>query len=292
MTETRSLWEVYDSETEAWRRGRIILIYVGLFHFVFQVLVVAAQVIIGNLDRVLTFGVIIVFFWLLFYFVWIGVHWIRWLWGGWNLTAGFCLLIWAWRDESGLETLGGTISFLVGAYLCSPSVYFFANRQKEIVRWRESLLFGAVCVLMVCSIAAASFALWEFGEQRREDACDFADQAAWHIYADHDRNWTLSNVTQLSLQQGGPARLGYFLEDTRKRLGSMRQILAATGTARLHFQLPFRFEVEAHVISHAETQFGPAELHFLLWNHGDHWEIEHMWWEYLPIPEGSPVPTP
>lgn len=143
---TPSLWEIYDTDKDLWRRGRIILATIGLFYFTSQCLILAAAIFTGNLERALALAITAVLFWLLFYFIWIGVHWIRWIWGGWNLILGFCMLIWAWRDESGMETLAACISLLIGSYLClSPSVLFFARRQREIVRWHESLLIGAVC---------------------------------------------------------------------------------------------------------------------------------------------------
>ena len=164
--ETRSLWEIYDSEKELWRRGRSILLLIGLLCFILQALFIAAAVSVGNVDRVLIFGVMVALFWLQFYFVWIGVHWLRWLWGAWNLAAGFCLLIWAWRD-SGMETLSGSASLIIGFYLCfSPSIYFFAKRQRETVRWKESLLFGLVCFLVLLTIGAGIIGLAGFRMQR------------------------------------------------------------------------------------------------------------------------------
>jgi hypothetical protein len=88
--ESRPLWEQLDSEVEPWRRGRGILICLAAFYIVAQSLILAASILLGNIERFLIFGVGTVFFWLLFYLVWIGVHWIRWLLGGWNLIIGFC----------------------------------------------------------------------------------------------------------------------------------------------------------------------------------------------------------
>jgi hypothetical protein len=122
--ESPSLWEQFDSEVEPWRRGRGILICIAAFYIVAQSLILAACILLGNIERFLIFGVGAVFFWLLFYLVWIGVDWIRWLLGGWNLIIGFCLLIWAWRDMSGIETLSATIA-LSSAHICFRLPFIF-----------------------------------------------------------------------------------------------------------------------------------------------------------------------
>src|SRR5438105_10984760 len=101
--ETRSLWEIYDSEVPPWRRGRTILTCIAFFHFLLQCLLAIGLALSGNLDRIFFFGLAAVLFWLQFYFVWIGVRWLRWLWGAWNVATGFCLIIWAWRDLSAIE---------------------------------------------------------------------------------------------------------------------------------------------------------------------------------------------
>ena len=185
MTEGgRSLWELYDSEVPPWKGGRTILACIALSHFVLQCLVALAFVLGGSAVRVFAFGFVAVIFWLLFYFVWIGVAWLRWLWGVWNLATGFCLLIWAWRDLSGLETVFGTMNMVIGAYLFSPSVYFFARHQKKTTHWKEALLFVAGCFLIMCNVAAVAFGFWFFLEQHRRDACHFTDDAGQHIYVD------------------------------------------------------------------------------------------------------------
>jgi hypothetical protein len=52
MKEERSLWEIYDSETELWRRGRVILVLIALFYFLTQSLVILGALFIGSLERV------------------------------------------------------------------------------------------------------------------------------------------------------------------------------------------------------------------------------------------------
>jgi hypothetical protein len=281
--ESPSLWEQFDSEVEPWRRGRGILICIAAFYIVAQSLILAASILLGNIERFLIFGVGAVFFWLFFYLVWIGVHWIRWLLGGWNLIIGFCLLIWAWRDMSGIETLSATIALLIGAYLLSPSVYFFATEQRKVIRWHEAVLIAAVCMLVLCSIGAAMIGLWVFRNRCLQEAIEFADVAVQHVYVKPDQDWVLAHATEQSIKNNGHQRLQYFFENT-KNLGAVGQISRARGSIRLYFRFPSNFESDAHLISEAKSQNGPVELHFILWNFRNNWEIHRMWWTYLPLP--------
>jgi hypothetical protein len=282
--ETRSLWEVYDSEVELWRRGRVALVVIALFHFALQGLVIAAFEISGNVERLVWFGISVVFFWLLFYFVWIGVQWLRWVWGGWDLLSGFCFLIWAWRDESGVETVFGTAGLLIGFFLCfSPSIYFFAKRQRETVRWTESLLIAGACLLSLLSIGAVIIGLSAFRELQAQDACVFAQEVNQRIYMDRDFDWVQRHVTPASFQQNGRERLRYFFEANAKQLGQVSRISPARAQIRLQFKLPFNLRSDALVHSTAETNSGPVELHEILLDNGSTWQLDRMWWSYLPV---------
>src|SRR4051812_9437379 len=73
--ESRSLWEQFDSNVDPSRKGRVILICVAFFYVVTQLAVLGATILSGDLDRFFIFGVGAAVFWLLFYFMWIGVHW-------------------------------------------------------------------------------------------------------------------------------------------------------------------------------------------------------------------------
>lgn len=285
--ESRSLWEIYDSEVPPWRRGRTIVVCIGLFNFALQILVILALALSGNLERIFFFAVIGVIFWLQFYFVWIGVHWLRWLWGAWGIGVGFCLLIWAWRDLSGFETFFGTINMLIGVSLFSPSVYFFARRQGETVRWKESLLFSAACLFILCNIAAASLGFWVFRAGHERAAYEFANTAAQNVYVAPDRAWTEAHIASESLKKLGTARLRYFFDRTQATLGSVDEVSSPTGMVRLRFQFPWRFETDANLVSRAQSKQGPVALHFLLSNSGDRWQIQHMWWDYVPIDDRS-----
>jgi len=282
-SEPRSLWELYDSPVEPWRRGRSVLILIGLAHFVLQSLVLLSALLVGDTDHFFIFAVAIVFFWLQFYFVWIGVHWVRWIWGAWDIATGFCLLIWAWRDENGWEALFGSLAFLAGFYLClSPSVYFFAKRQKERVRWRESLLIAGISCLVLLSIAAMALGMFAFRQETEKEAAAFAQQADDRIYIDRDLNWLAAHVTRESLQRNGLERLRYFFE-VNEGLGSVRQLSPVHVVVKIRLQLPFDLRCDARVDGKAETDNGPVALHAIMLDNGKTWEFDRIWWTYLPM---------
>jgi hypothetical protein len=112
---------------------------------------------------------------------------------------------------------------------------------------------------------------------------EFADVAVQHVYVEPDQDWVLAHVTEQSIKNNGRQRLQYFFENT-KHLGAVRQISRGRGFIRLYFRFPSNFESDAHLISEAKFQNGSVELHFILWNSRNNWEIHRMWWTYLPLP--------
>src|SRR3954471_5372816 len=276
--ETRSLWEVYDSEVEPWRRGRTILVLIGLFYFLVQALMFAVYTLTGFLDYAVIFAGNVVIFWFIFYLIWVGVHWLLWVCGAWNIVAGFCLIIWGWRDDLPVQTVLGVICFVIGICFClSSSVYFFARRQRENLRWKEAVLIAAVCLLIFVSLGMGFLGLMIIHHQRATDASRFADETAQHIYTDHDMQWALAHVTARSLQQRGPERLRYFLGTVRD-LGRFEQISAARAQVRMGLQLPNTFTAYAEAIADAKTADRTLELHTVLVDTGQGWEIQRMWW--------------
>lgn len=289
VTEARSLWERYDSEIEPWRRGRLILILIAAFHLAIQIMLIGTNAVAGDFYRAVIFAAQSVLFWLLFYFIWIGIHWIRFVWGGWNMVAGFCLLIWAWLDLSGIETVAALTTFPIGFYLCfSPSVYFFARKQREIIRWRESILIGLVCVVVLGSVGAVAIGLAVMQQQWRRDASAFAAETGHRIYQDRDFQWVLAHVTAESLTAGGPDRLHRFFENNQIQLGDFGLMEEPRTEIRLRFQPPFGFAVEGRADARAQTANGPVEVHEMFQSKAEEWQIVHMWWTYLPLPEATP----
>jgi hypothetical protein len=287
--ETRSLWEVYDSEVEPWRRGRTILVLIGLFYFLVQALMFVFYTLSGLIVYAVIFAANVMIFWFIFYLIWVGVHWLRWVCGGWNLIAGFCLIIWGWRDDIAVQTVLGIICLVIGVCFClSSSVYFFARRQRENLRWKEAVLIAAVCLLVLVSLGIGLLGLNIIHQERAMDASRFADETARHIYSDQDMEWALAHVTAHSLQERGPDRLRYFL-GTVKRLGKFDEISGARTNVRIGLQLPNTFTAYPEATADAKTDLGTIELHTVLLDAGHGWEIDRMWWTPGASPQNSSV---
>jgi len=162
-----------------------------------------------------------------------------------------------WRDRILLVDMGfgasnaimvsfGVINLLIAGYFClSPSVYFFAKRQRETIRWTEAAAVGAVCLLLLCSIAAALTGLWAYRNEQLQQAIEFAQTAGEEIYIKADHDWVLSHVTQRSLQHDGRERLNYFFQVSNQSLRSVREISNPHGWLRMRFRFPSRFEWDA-----------------------------------------------
>ena len=283
--ELRSLWEQLDSEVEPWRRGRAALISIGLLNLLFQALHLASGLILGRIEEVLIFAAIYVLFWLLFYFIWIGIHWIRWLAGAWVGLNGFCFVIWAIRDGNMPLAVVGAIDFIIASYLClSSSVYFFAKRQREKMHWPEAIGIAAACLLILGSIGAAMLTVWGLRVRELREAGEFVATAAQRIYVESDIDWALTHVTPESFQNNGRARMEFFVNDTKEKLPAAREISEVGGKMDVHFQLPANFQWQAQATCRIESKLGPARLHFVILNTGVEWQIDRMWWEYLPMP--------
>ena len=116
----------------------------------------------GNIERVFALALGATIFWLCFYFIWIGVHWVRWLSAGFSGLIAFAKLIWGMRDGNAVYIIDGTIGFIIAASHLglAPSVYFFAIRQKETVRWKESIAVAAVFLLLLLSFGTGMITLF------------------------------------------------------------------------------------------------------------------------------------
>ena len=278
--DTRSLWEQLDSEVEPWRRGRMALLTIGAFYFVLQVAVFIAAVREGNIEAVLVFGSTCSVCWLLFYFIWIGVQWIRWLVGAWTGLVGFCFLIWGWRDENGFLIVAATINILVATYFClSSSVYFFAKHQQERRSWLYSLVVGAVFVLLFLTFIIGSVGLFVYHGRLYADAVQFADQAAEHIYTDQDREWMFAHFAPDEIAAVSRESLDAFFQDSVGRIGPVLEISTPTGPMEVIYHFPAEFTSKAQLDAEGKSSFGPVRIHFWISDMGSGWKIDRTWSE-------------
>ncbi|HJT46342.1 MAG TPA: hypothetical protein VJ721_08750 [Chthoniobacterales bacterium] len=278
--DTRSLWEQYDSEVEPWRRGRMVLGSIGTFYFLLQAAVFTSAVMQGNIEAVVLFGSVCAVFWLLFYFIWIGVQWIRWLAGAWCGLSGFVFLIWALTDSNGLFATIGSINLIIATCLClSSSVYFFAKHQQERRNWLHSLAVGSVFVLLFLTFIAGSVGLFIYHAQLYADAVRFADEAAEHIYTDQEPDWMFAHFSPEEMASVSPEGRRAFFRDNVGRIGPVLQISTPTGSVWFSYHFPTQFKAWAKLRAQGKSSFGPVLLYFDISDPGDGWRIDKTWSE-------------
>jgi len=291
--EPEPLWRAVVGETEPWRRGRLFLILLASLTFALQCLSFWGLILGGDIQRMLGTGIFALLFWLQFYFIWIGVHWVRWLNGGWSALWGFALVIWGVRDDSPLAIGVGLYSLAAGCYLgFAPSVYFFAKRQRESFRWMESLVVAAVFLILLGSLALGAIGLLRYKAHLEQQARRFAYTAFTRIFSDHDTYFLLDNSTdRLLLENDGRALATRFMQDAHLRAGDVHDIKPAAGALRFWYSFPLDLGSEGEMRAEGVGDRGRIRMHLRLGEAGGAWKIDAIWWTYLEmIPKQTASP--
>jgi hypothetical protein len=290
--EPEPLWRSVVGDPEPWRRGRLFLVVLASITFLLQALWLLSLIIIGDIERLLLAGIVTLIFWLSYYFIWIGVHWVRWLVGGWNALSGFALVIWGMRDGAGLTVFAGVYSLGVGAYLgFAPAVYFFAKRQHETVRRGESLGIAGVFLLLLGSLTAGVLGLLGHKANLEREAREFADTAFKRIFAEHDEQFILQHASNRLLESGGgPAKLTYFLRDATRRAGFVHDIGPSSGSLRFWYLFPFRLGSEGQMHGWGVGRDSRVRMQLIIGEAGGPWQIHAIGWQ--PDLPYAPPPTP
>ena len=281
--EPAPLWrEVVVGDTEPWRRGRRFVILYALINLANQGILLADLIFRGALDPLIYSGATAVIFWLQFYFIWIGVTWIRWLHAGLVLLIGFALTIWGMRDGVQLWIGIGLINLVLGAYLgFAPSVYFFGKRQRENRRWADVLVVAAVFLLTLGSLAAGIIGLAGYRARRLAEAREFADRAFRHIFTEHDTQFLVEHATaRLMKEGGGMDALTRFLQDATMRAGDVHDIQPAVGDLRTWYHFPLNIGFYGEVTSEGVGDRGGIQLSMRIGEDGREWQIDAVWWRY------------
>ena len=282
QNEIQPLWREVVGDTEPWRRGRLFLIIFGVLTFCLQCLSFGGIILAGDIERALILGIGAVIFWLQYYLIWIGVHWVRWLCGAFNALIGFIYIIWGFRDGTGLSIGVGLYSFAMGAYLgLAPAVYFFAMRQRESVRWKESLAIAGVFLLLLASLAAGALGLAGYKAQMEREGRRFVDTAFKRIFADHDTYFVLDHVTDtLMNESGGRPRLTMFMQDAHMRAGEVHDIQRAVGRLRFWYLFPTRLGSVGIMTAEGVGDHGLIRMQMRVVESVGEWKIDGVQWFY------------
>jgi hypothetical protein len=279
--EPEPLWREVVGDTEPWRRGRLILVLFAALTLISDIILLGDMMLKGNIEALLAFGVLAMLFWLQFYFIWIGVHWVRWLAASLCGLSGLFQLVWSLEDWSSLTLFSGAYAVVVAAYLgFSPSVYFFAQRQRETKQWATSLAVAAVSLLVVVSLGCGILGLLAYKAQLETGAREFGDLAFQRVFTNHDTYFLLDHATDDALKNNGRARLTGFLQDATIRAGNVRDIKPCTVAIRFSYAFPTTFVVEGQLATQGVGERGRIELLMRVDQITNDWRIDDIGWIY------------
>jgi hypothetical protein len=276
------LWQSVVGDKEPWRRGRLFLVGFAVLSALSDLFVCAVFILGGFVEVLLAFVIARAVFWLQFYFIWIGVHWVRWLQGGLSMICGFAFFVWSIPEQSGALMTWGIFSIATGAYLgFAPSVHFFAVRQKEKRNWVESVAIAFVFVLMLLSLASGVLGLLRYKTRLREEALEFANTAFQRVFSDHDTYFLLDHATtRLLMPPYGRAKLTKFLQDVTLRAGDVHAIRPANGFVILRYSFPAALLAEGEMKSEGAGLHGRVLLRMRIGGAAGDWKIDTITWIY------------
>ncbi len=281
VPEAEPLWkQVVVGDTEPWQRGRMFLVILGCLTLLAQGLIVANGIVAGFIDFAMFHGIVALIFWLQFYFIWIGVHWVRWLNGAWNALLGFIYLIWGIRDGNILSVIVGVYLLVVGCYMAlAPSVYFFAKRQRETVRTSQSILIALGFVVLFGTLGAGFVGLQGYKAGVEREAREFADRAFHRIFTEHDTAFFLEHASNRLVQAaGGRGRLSLFLQHEFLHGGDVHDLAPPRGSLRLRYSFPLRLSGEGQMNSTGFGEKGGIVMHMVIGDDSGDWQIHEIGW--------------
>jgi hypothetical protein len=278
--EPEPLWQSVVGEKEPWRRGRLFLIFFALLSALSDLFVCALLLLGGYVEPLFIFAVARTLFWLQFYFIWIGVHWVRWLQGGLCMLYGFWLFIWSLGAQSGAIMMWGIFSVAAGSYLgFAPAVHFFAKRQQKNRNWRESFAVAVIFGLLLLTLASGVLGLVGYKTYVQQNAREFADNAFERIFAGHDTYFLLDHVTvRLLNPPHGRSDLTKFLQDATMRAGDIRAIQKANGFVSLRYSFPVSFVAEGEMRTEGVGSKGRVLMRMRLVGASGDWKIDEITW--------------
>lgn len=280
-SEPEPLWRVVVGDTEPWRRGRWFLIIFAGLTLLTQVILFGSLILWGAVEALLISGIAAALFWFQFYFIWIGVHWVRWLNATVNAIYGFYLFFWGIGWSSTVLILSGLYSFTVGAYLgLAPSVYFFAQRQRETKRWPEAFALAGVLLLLLLSLGGGLVGLLHYKHELEAEAYAFANEAFERVFAKHDTYFVLERTTGETLRMNGRERLTRFLSNATILAGDVREIQPAQGKLEFRYAFPASLVTEGYMMTEGVGTRGTVQLHLRINDLEGDWRMDNLGWVY------------
>jgi len=272
----RTLWRQAIPDREPWRRGRFAIIVIASIVLLGEGLLAVMTVMSGHLEefpaRLLT-GFLAA---LLFYFVWIGQNWVRWLIAPLFLVAGCWDFVWGIVRGDGPMLIAGIASLIVFSYLAiSPAVYAFAKHQRERVRLREVMAITGVSFLILLSLGSGVFAFSSYQSAVRADALEFVGLTFHRVFENRDPEFlaTHSSATQ---KHSSPQAFINRIDAELGEVQSVGPVRATFQTKFVPYHLEFRGWATARVVCESAAMWVTIEIS----GKESAWQIEHVSWEY------------
>ncbi|MEP7071501.1 MAG: hypothetical protein ABI839_03885 [Verrucomicrobiota bacterium] len=279
------LWRSVVGDTEPWRRGRAALRAAGILTLLFQLYIFAFLIRGGFVEFLLANAVQTAFFWLQFYFIWIGVSWVRWLNGALSMVYGLSTFIWGVEIGSGPLLLIGLFIIILGAYIgFAPAVHFFARHQRENRDRREMLAVAAIFILLLVTLGAGLATFAAYRTELQEQAREFADSAFSRVFEEHDTYFFCDHATRRLLSPPyGRFYLTRFLQQATVEAGDIRALEPCSGNVFLHYGFPATFYVEGEMRTNAIGQYGRVVLRLTVRGVPGSWQIDGGRWDYAKV---------
>ncbi|MDQ6622384.1 MAG: hypothetical protein M3Y86_02715 [Verrucomicrobiota bacterium] len=275
--EPESLWLFGDPEP--WRRGRNILLTIGLFYAALQGALFFGALFLGALEMAFSLALVLVLWWLAFAFIWFGTHWLRWLLGGGTMLTGFALFIWGIRDQSILQWSAGVIDLLIGAFCFAPSVHFFAVRQKEHIRWPEKLAAAVIFVLLLVSFFTALLGVNAYRAATQREATHYGEEAFRRIFVENDTAFLLEEANARWKERDGNLGVTAPLTDKAMRLGDVTNTRVTNVALLSFYQFPSRIDYRGVIDGYGSARCGQVSLRLQISRPSGAWQIDGFWWK-------------
>lgn len=274
------LWLQSIPDREPWRRGRDAICFISLIILLGQAALVVRSIMQGDVRIFLLSASLGAIACLFLYFIWIGRNWPRWIIAPLFAVSGFANVIWGLIEGDGPHFLTGIAGVIIFCYLAlAPSVYAFAQHQRERIRLIESLVVALIFLLVLASIGSGLYAFYSYETGLESEALSFAATTFNKVFVYHDEEFLQSNlkdderlmtphvfIARLERELGEPLSIGEFQSVFTTRLVARRLMVEGK------FQAPVIYD-----------SYGPVWINIQVSRIGDGWQIDHLGWNYNPL---------
>lgn len=273
--ELESLWSYGDPEP--WRRGRFAIGFISLIILLGFLADAVVSLSNGNVDQFFLVALSGCGAAFLLFLIWIGQNWARWIIAPFFALAGAWAIVWGIIHEGiGLIFLLGIGALIIFSYLAfAPAVYAFARRQRENIGWLEIAGAGAACFLLIGSVVSGALAFHFYKSTLEESAMEFAELTFQRVFINRDA-YFLEEHSSAARKYSRPGEL---INRIDAELGEVRSVGPFVATMKYKLDgrtLRASGQVRTRALFAREGYWVTIQIA----GTENHWEIEHLSWEY------------